>query len=86
MRIVCRTQSGTSARGISATGRAGLQHELGHEALEVGEQQQVGAGSPGATAPSCVEAVPERRAERRADERVLGRDAEGDASRTIELM
>ena len=58
-------------------GRAVLQHQVGHEALEVGQHEQVGAvaGRDRAEAP---EAVPEGRVERRADERVLRRDAEGD--------
>ncbi len=42
MRTVCRTQSGTSARGISAAGCAALQHRLRDEPLEVGQDQQVG--------------------------------------------
>ena len=40
---------GTSARGISATGAPALQHELGHEALEVGQDA---AGRPGSRARS----------------------------------
>ena len=50
MRTVCRTQSGTSARGISRDRAARLQHELGDEPLEVGQDEQVGlvAGRDGA--------------------------------------
>ena len=77
MRTVWRTQSGTSASGISAAGRPALQHDLGNEALEVGQHEQVGVVA-GRDRAEVREAVPERGAERRADERVLGRDAERD--------
>ncbi len=57
--------------------RAALEDEVGLEALEVGQEQQVGhvAGRDGAVLP---QAVPERRVDRPHHERVLGGDAELD--------
>ena len=73
MRTVWRTQSGTSGRGTSPIRRPDLSTSSGSNALEVGEQQQVGlvAGRDRAV---LAQAVPERRVERREHERVLGRD------------
>ena len=76
---------GRPACGISATGRAGLQHEVRDEALQVGQEEQVGLVARRDRA-EVVEAVPERRVERRADERVLGGMPNATASRTIALM
>ena len=73
-RTVCRTQSGTSGARDLVDGPAALQHELRHEALEVGEHEQVGLVA-GRDRAEVREAVPGRRVERRHDERVLGRDA-----------
>ena len=42
IRTVWRTQSGTSARGISATGRPAFSTVSGTKALEVGQHEQVG--------------------------------------------
>ena len=56
---------------------AALEHGLGHEALEVGQDEQVGVVA-GCDGTEVREAVPERRAERRRRQRVLRRDAERD--------
>ena len=72
-RTVCRTHSGTSACGISATGRPALSTSVGHEPLEVGEQQQVGLVARRDRA-EVGRARAKRGVQRRADERVLGRD------------
>ena len=57
------THSGTCARGISATRRARLQDDVGHEALEIGEEEQVGLVA-GRDRAEVGEPVPERRVER----------------------
>jgi hypothetical protein len=63
--------------GDLAQPAAGLQHQLRIELDEVGEEQQVGlvAGRDGAV---LAQPVPERRVQRREDERILDRDPRGD--------
>ncbi len=73
MRIVCRTQSGTLARGPLGDRRTVLQHQFRHEALEVGQDEQVGAVA-GRDRAETLQPVPQRGIERRADQRVLRRD------------
>ena len=54
-----------------------LQHQVGDEPFEVGQDEHVGA-VPGRDRAEPLEAVPERGVERGADQRILGRDPEGD--------
>jgi hypothetical protein len=56
-------------------GAAPLEHDLGHEPLQVGQQQQVGLVARGDRA-VAREAVPQRGVVRGHHQRVLGRDAE----------
>ena len=65
MRTVCLTQSGTSGRAISPSGRPRLSTSSGSKRLEVGEQQQVGLVA-GRDRAEVREPVPGRRVERRA--------------------
>ena len=54
-----------------------LQHGVGHERLEIGEDEEIGAVARGDRA-EVLQAVPGRGAVRCADERVFGRDSERD--------
>ena len=76
MRTVWRTQSGTTARGKSATGLPAFRTRSGRKRLEVRQHQQIGAVG-GSDRAEAAQVVPQGRVERRADERVLRRDAEG---------
>ena len=60
-------------------GPARLEHELGHEALQVGEDEDVRLVA-GRERAEVTQAVPLGRVERGHDERVLGRDSSGDRS------
>ena len=72
-RTLCVTHSGTGVGWDLVDRAAALEHDLGNEALEVGQEQQIGLVA-GRDRAERLEPVPERRMVRRHHERVLGRN------------
>ena len=74
IRTECLTHSGTSGRAISSTGPPLLQHDVGLEADQVGQDEQIGliAGRDRAELP---EPMPRRGVVRGEHDRILRRDS-----------
>ena len=85
MRTVCRTQSGTSARGISATGRPDLSTTSGTNRSRSGSTSR-SAWYPGATAPRCDSPCHDAALSVAQTSASSGGIPAATASRTIELM